>query len=221
MLPTLVTALGAVRPEPGQARSWVERELSRPEYQRSLLDRFMSWLSDLWEGLTHAAGGASSWSAGIAVVLLVVVVALLVAVAGRVRREPSAARAAGPGLIVGEVSPEDHRAASERALSEGRFAEALVEAFRALASRSLRRGLVEARPGLTAHELATDLSSAFPQQAGALHHSAVLFDAVFYGEQDAEPGDVRSVLDLDETLRTSRVVGRTHAAEPPVSGVPR
>ena len=79
------------------------------------------------------------------------------------------------------------------------------------ASRSLRRGLVEARPGLTAHELAADLSSAFPQQADPLGRSAVLFDLVFYGEQDAEPGDVRSVLDLDESLRTAR----------PVSGVPR
>jgi hypothetical protein len=211
MLPTLVTALGAVRPEPGQARSWVERELSRPEYQRSLLDRFVSWLGDLWDGLTHAASGAPSWSAGLAVLLLVVVLALLVAVAGRVRREPAASHAAGPGLTARDVSPEEHRAAAEGALAEGRFAEALVEAFRALASRSLRRGLVEARPGLTAHELAADLSSAFPQQADPLVRSAVLFDLVFYGEQDAEPGDVRSVLDLDETLRTAR----------PVSGVPR
>jgi hypothetical protein len=211
MLPSLLTAFGAVRPEPGQARSWVERELSRAEYQRSPLDRFGSWLGDLWNELTHAASSASAWSAAVAVVLLVLVLALLVAVAGRVRREPAPTRSGNDVLTAREVSPEDHRAASERALSAGRPAEAMVEAFRALASRSLRRGLVEARPGLTAHELAADLSPAFPQHAAALGRSALLFDEVFYGDQDADPADVRSVLGLDETLRTAR----------PVSAVPR
>ncbi|MEO5709779.1 MAG: DUF4129 domain-containing protein [Nocardioidaceae bacterium] len=222
MLPTLVTALAALRPDPGQARSWVEREMSRPEYQRSLVERFLSWLGDLWDGLTSAASGASPLSAGVAVALLVVVVALLATVAGRIRRERAPAPARGGDVLVArEVSPEDHRAAAERARADGRFAEALVEAFRALASRSLRRGLVEPRPGLTAHELAADLSPAFPAHADALRLSAALFDLVFYGEQDAAAADVDSVLGLDEELRTARPGARATAGVPPAPGAPR
>ena len=221
MLPALVTVLAAVRPDPGQARSWVERELSRPEYQRGLLERFVSWFGDLWDGLTRTAGDASPFSAGVAVALLVVVVALLATAAGRVRRERAPAHAHGGVLTAGEVSPDDHRAAAERALSAGRCAEALVEAFRALAARSLRRGLVEPRPGLTAHELATDLAPAFPGHADALRRAAALFDLVFYGEQDARPDDVSAVLDLDDALRTARPVARVPAVGPSAPGVPR
>jgi hypothetical protein len=221
MLPSLVTAFGAVRPDPDQARSWVERELSRPEYQRSLLERFVSWLGDVWDGLTRAASGASTLSSGLAIVLLVVVVALLVAVAGRVRREPAALRAAAELMTAQDVSPDDHRTRAEAALSDGRFAEALVEAFRALASRSLRRGLVEGRPGLTAHELVADLSPAFPLNADALARAAVLFDLVFYGGQDADAADARSVLDLDEALRTARPAGRAASGEQSAPAVPR
>lgn len=221
MLPTVVTVLAAVRPDPGQARSWVERELSRPAYQRSLLERLVSGLRDVWDALTRTASGASPWSAGAAIALLVVVVALLVAVAGRVRRERAPGHAGRDVLAARERSPEDHRAASERARSDGRFAEALVEAFRALASRSLRRGLVEPRPGLTAHELASDLIPAFPASTEPLRRSAALFDRVFYGEQDATPGDVDTVLDLDEALRTSRPAARSTAAGPTEPGVPR
>ena len=218
---SLVTVLGAVRPDPGAARSWLERELSRPEYRRSLLDRLVSWLEDLWDALTRAASGASSLSAGVAVVLLVVVVVLLAAAVGRVRGEPGAPRQSRDLLTAPEASPEDHRAAAERALADERFAEALVEAFRALASRSLRRGLVEGRPGLTAHELAVDLCSAFPLHSDALAEASSLFDLVFYGEQDARPADARSVLDLDEALRTEHPVGRGVSEDQPSSAVPR
>ena len=221
MLPSLVTVLAAVRPDPGQARSWVERELSRPAYQRSLLERFVSWLNDVWDGLTRTASGASPLSAGAAVALLVVVVVLLATAAARVRRERAPVRTGSDVLTSREVSPDDHRAAAQRALSDGRSAEALVEAFRALASRSLRRGLVEPRPGLTAHELATDLAPAFPAQADALRRSAALFDLVFYGEQDAGADDVASVLELDELLRTARPATRASAVGPPAPGVPR
>ena len=221
MLPSLVAALGAVRPDPEQARSWVERELARPEYQRSLLERLVSWLGDLWDRLTQAAGAASALSAGVAVVLLVAALALLAVVAGRLRREPAPRRPDGGVLAARETSPEDHRLAAEAALFAGRSAEALVEAFRALVSRSLRRGLVEGRPGLTAHELAADLSAAFPDHADALTRAAVLFDVVFYGEQDADPTDVRTVLDLDEALRTARPAGRASSPDQAAAAVPR
>ena len=85
---------------------------------------------------------------------------------GRGGRGPAAPRPvrprrASPSVLgAADASPDEHRAAAEAALAAGRPDTALVEAFRALASRALGRGLVEPRPGLTAHELADDLSPA-------------------------------------------------------------
>ena len=183
----------------------MERELSRPEYHRSPLDRFVSWLGDLWDGLTQAATARPRGPTAAAVVLLV-----LRARVARGRRRSGTARA-GPAPRrrrrahrPARSRPRRTAAAAEGALSDGRPDDAIVEAFRALASRSLRRGLVEARPGLTAHELAADLSAAFPAARRRLGRAALLFDAVFYGHQPATADDARSVLALDETLRTAR-----------------
>ena len=61
-----------------------------------------------------------------------------------------------------QTTPDEHRAAAVAALEAGDHDAALVDAFRAVASRALRRGLVDDRPGLTAHELAADLGPTFP-----------------------------------------------------------
>jgi len=90
-----------------------------------------------------------------------------------------------------------------------------------MAVRAVRRGVAEERPGLTAHELATDLGPAFPDQAERLRAASVLFDLVFYGDQPASADDARSVLDLDDALRTSRPARRDTMAPPPTAAVPR
>lgn len=223
MLPSLAlsAAVGTLHPDPDPARSWVERELSRPEYQRSLIDRFFSWLGDLWDGLTRSALGASPLSAGAAVFALVVLVVLVVLVAGRIRREPLSTRHDDGVLVAEEVSPDEHRSRAAAALDAGRYDEALVEAFRATASRAVRRGLVDGRPGLTAHELAAELAPSFPAHADQLSGSATLFDRVFYGGQPTGAADARSVLELDQALRGARPAGRTAANRPTVSAIPR
>jgi hypothetical protein len=221
-MPVLLAPVpAALRPDPGQARSWVERELSRAEYHRPLLERFVSWLRGLWESLTRSALDASPLSAGVAVLVAVVVLALVVVVAARLRRDPAVPGRAPSLLGVADASPEEHRAAAEAALAAGRPDTALVEAFRAVASRALGRGLVDARPGLTAHELADDLSPAFPAHAADLARSAGLFDRVFYGEQPVEAGAARSVLALDAALRDARPELHAEAGDRPGAAVPR
>ena len=204
MFAHLVTLASAVRPEPGQARSWVERELSRPEYHRSLTERFLSWLGDRWDDLTQAASGASPLSTGVAVLVAVALVALLGLAAGRLRREPLRALETRQILSSRQTSPDEHRAAASAALETGSYDVALVEAFRALASRALRRGLADPRPGLTAHELAADLAPWFPVHADELRRAAESFDLVFYGDQPAAASDAHAVLDLDDVLRVAR-----------------
>ena len=221
MLPPTVEVRGALRPDPDQARTWLERELARPEYQRSLTERFLSWLGDLWDRLTGVTSGASALSTATAVLLLVLLLALVAVAATRLRREPAARGDAAALLGARATSPDEHRARAEAALREGRHDDALVEAFRALASRSLRRGLVDERPALTAHELAADLTAAFPDRAGDLVDAAALFDRVFYGHQRATVEAATAVLALDDALRTARPVSRTPAGRGPAGAVPR
>jgi Domain of unknown function (DUF4129) len=219
VLSHLALTIGALHPEPDPARSWVERELSRPEYHRSLLERFLGWLSDLLDGLRLSALGASSLSTAAAVLVLVVLAVLVVLVVAGVRREPPTT-GEHPVLVAGTVTPEQHRAAAETALAEGRFDRAVVEAFRALGARAVLRGLLEERPGLTAHELAADLAPVFPEHAERLSQASLLFDEVFYGDQPTSAADARSVLELDEGLRLSRP-GRSAPVPVPSSTVPR
>jgi len=221
MLPPTVEVRGALRPDPDQARTWLERELAHPEYQRSLTERFLSWLGDLWDRLTGVTSGASDLWTGTAVVLLVLLLVLLAVAATRLRREPAARRDAAALLDARETSPDEHRARAEAALREGRHDDALVEAFRALASRSLRRGLVDERPALTAHELAADLTLAFPDRAADLVEAAALFDRIFYGHQRATAGAATAVLALDDALRTARPASRTRSDQGPAAVVPR
>jgi Domain of unknown function (DUF4129) len=221
MLPSTVAVRGAVRPDPDQARAWLEGELARPAYRRSLLERFVSWLGDLWDRLTGVTVGSPALSTAAAIGLLVLLLVLIGVVATRLRREPAARRDGAVLLAAAATSPEEHRARAATALHEGRFGDALVEAFRALASRSLRRGLVEERPALTAHELAADLTVAFPDHVRRLAGAADLFDRVFYGHQQATGDDATGVLALDDTLRTARPASRTPSGPGPVPAVPR
>ena len=110
MLAPLVAAFtaAAVRPDPGEARAWLERELSRPEYDRSLGERFLSWLGELWEALSRAALGATPLSTGAAVLALVVLVALVLVLAGRVRREPAPVPRDRGLLVAAEASADQH-----------------------------------------------------------------------------------------------------------------
>ena len=210
-----------VRPEPGPARTWLERELDRPEYQRGLVERLLAWLQGLWSDLTRSALAATPLSTAATIVVLMVLVALVLLVTTRVRREPPT-RAAGPALLVpGQVSRQEHRSSAEAALGSGAYDTAVVEAFRALAAGAVERGHAPNRPGLTAHELVAELRPAFAQHGDALHRSSTLFDQVFYGRQPVTEADARSVLALEETLRTARPTlpsdgdpVRPHAAVP-------
>lgn len=210
-----------VRPEPGPARTWVQDELRRPEYQEGLVERFASWVRDLWTTLTESALAATPLSTGAAVLVLVVLVVLVLLVAGRVRREPVSAPGTLPLLTVDGLTPQEHRAAAESALLAGAYDTAVVEGFRALATRSLERALVSERPGLTARELAVGLRPVFPAHAGDLDRSSLLFDLVFYGDQPATESDGRLVLELEEALRGARPGRHDDELGRPAAAVPR
>jgi len=162
-------------------------------------------VQDRFDDLADAASGAGSLSTFVAILVAVVALALLAFVLPRVRRTATAA-GSNVGDVLGdhETSAADFRRRADAALSEERFDEALSDAYRALAKRTVERGAIEQSVGSTAHELAERMARRFPTFAERLVHAADLFDAVVYGRHPARREDVLVVLTLDDELRRAR-----------------
>ena len=99
------------------------------------------------------------------IVIAVVVIAGLAIVLPRVRRERGVRRARGGVLEDPTTTAEVYRARATAALQDGRYAAAVVEAFRAIARSAADRTLLSDAPGQTAHEIGTSLAVSFPLQA--------------------------------------------------------
>ena len=188
-----------------EAHDLLRRELVRPEYhQDNLFLRLVSWLSRLLEDGVDSARDApplTTFAAMLVGLLLVGAIIWLVSRTRRSARLPSAGRA----LLVEEtVTADELRARAEAAFAEERFADALVDAFRASALRQIERDRIDDVPGATAHEVSVALADAFPEQAPDLHRCAALFDLVLYGGRPATREQAGDVLGLDERLGARR-----------------
>ena len=89
-------------------------------------------------------------------------------------------------------------------MAEGRHAQAVVDGFRAIATRQIERGQLDDEPGATAHEVAARLAASYPEEGSLVGRSADLFDATLYGDQPATRDDASAVLGLDDTLAGAR-----------------
>lgn len=191
-------------PSPDDARSQLRRELLRPEYHdQNLLERLLTWLDRWLGGVLGAADGTPALSAGAAIlvaVLLVVGIGLLVS---RARTAPRV-EAAGAVLTGEAVSAAELRARARAALAEERYEDAVVEGFRALTVGQVERGLLEDRPGATAHEVAVAMVAAYPVLRERVEAGATLFDLVRYGEREATRPQAEAVLALDDDLVAAR-----------------
>ncbi|MDI6909888.1 DUF4129 domain-containing protein [Nocardioides sp.] len=188
-------------PSPDEASSLLRRELVRPEYhERDVLRQVLDWIDRLVSGALDAASGTpplSTFAAMVAFLLLALGLGWLLSRARRTARSARerAVLPAGPVLTAADL-----RARAERALAEGRAEDAVVDAFRALAVRQVERGLLDDRPGATAHEVAAAVGAAHPDQRPRVDGTAALFDGVRYGDRPASPDQARGVLDLDDVL---------------------
>ncbi len=199
--PAFVLADPPLTPGGEEAHDLVRRELLHPEYhQDNVILRLIGWLSRLLDrGLTAAQGTPplTTFAAMVVAVLLVVAVVWLVSRARRTQHLPTAGRAA---LTEEIVSAAELRARAEAALADGRYADALVDAFRAAAVRQVERDRIDDLPGATAHEVALALAAAYPDQGTDVHRCASLFDLVLYGGRPATRDQAEDVLGLDDRL---------------------
>src|SRR5205814_6874650 len=119
----------------------------------------------------HAPGG------GIGALVLLGLAVALVALAwwriGPVRRTQ---RITGGVLDDRSLTAADRLMEAERAAAAGRWAEAVVARMRALAKQLEEDGVIDARPGRTADELAAEVSRIRPDVAELLRAAARIFD---------------------------------------------
>jgi hypothetical protein len=188
-------------PSPDDASSLLRRELVRPEYhEHNILQQILDRIDRFVNGAIDAAAQApplSTFAAMMAFLLLAVAVAWLLSRARRTARV-SREHAALPGDR--SVTAAQLRDRAERALAEGRAADAVVDGFRALAVRQVERGRLDDVPGATAHEVAAALGAAHPGERRRVDGTAALFDSVLYGDRPATPEQAAGVLELDDVL---------------------
>ena len=189
-------------PSGDDARSQLAKELARPEYhQDDLLRRVLHWVERIFDNGVTRAGTSPTVVWLLATVVLVGIALAVVLLVSRARRTAQVRRARSAPALTGElVTAAELRDRAERALAEERFADALVDGYRALAVRQVERDRIEDVPEATAHELAGALGETFPAQRGRILAAADAFDAVLYGDRPGEREQAVGVLALDEEL---------------------
>jgi Domain of unknown function (DUF4129) len=188
-------------PSPDEARHLLERELVRPEYHRHhVLDQLLDRIDRFVNGTVDAASNAPPLSTFLAMVAFLLLALALAWLLSRARRT---ARSDHDRAVVAAdevVTATELRRRAERALAEGRNADAVVDGFRALAVRQVERGWLDDLPGATAHEVAAAVGVAHPDARGQVDRTALLFDQVRYGDRPASRDQATDVLALDDTL---------------------
>lgn len=193
-------------PSSPEAQQWLRDELTGGGYttQPSVWERFVEWLSQVFDG--PSLGGLPGWVAALSVAV-VVGVAVLVALRV-VRRESRPGRARGGSAVVDEegLDARTYRERARGSLERRDWDAGVLDAYRALATSAVERTLLDDLPGRTAHEVAVALTPVFPDHSGALADAADAFDAVRYGHRPATEGQARAVVALDAALATARPV---------------
>jgi hypothetical protein len=190
-----------LQPSGDEGRRLLRQELLHAEYhRRQLLQRILGWLWRRLEGGVGAASGAGWVTTLVAMLIGAALLVGLTVIVSRVRRDRRRRVRAEVLLPDDRPSAAGLRRRAEDAFAAGRYADAVTDAFRALAVRQVERGRLDDLPGSTAHEVAASLATSYPAHRARVGRTADLFDATLYGDRPASPEDAAGVLELDDAL---------------------
>jgi len=198
-----------LNPTPPEARSWLNQELQGSDYQSPWLDSLTRWIADQMRKLLEGANHLAGLSAAITVLIALVVIAVLIWILPRVRRERVSTVTNGAVLDDGTITADAYRDLAARAIRDGRFQDAVLDGFRAIAKDMSDRRMLDDAPSCTAHEVSMALASNFPEQADRLARAADLFDSVRYGQRRTSAYQAGQIQDLDTELVTVRPLRMT------------
>ncbi len=199
------TVTRVVDPDPEQARSWLRRELARPEYHdESWLQKITDWVRDSLDRVINATASMSPVATAAAVIAVFLVLVAVVLLVARVRRGRVTTGLPGAALPEQRIGADQHRAVAEAALRAGDTVTAALEAFRAQAMRLVEEGQLSDSPGATATELARQMGLVRPDLATDVRRGALLFDATCYGDHVPSRDSVTALLEIDHRLQGAR-----------------
>lgn len=197
-------------PSGAEGRRLLREELLHAEYHRTgLWDRLLGWLGRLFQGGVDTASASSLLTALVTVVVVVLLLVGLLLLLSQMRRDHSRRRQRAEAVLPADrPAAGELRRRAEEALAGGRFSDAVVDGFRALAARQIERGRLDDRPGATAHEIAALLATSYDGHGRRIAGAADLFDVTLYGERPATADQARLMLALDDELAREPVGAR-------------
>jgi len=199
-----------VDPDADTARTWLEDELSKPEYR----ERQAGWFQRLQEEIAQFLDRLFSFTDGLGgigapgVIVIILIVAALIAVLlyvfmGPVRRSRRK-HASGAVFDDDDRVATDIRSAALLAAEHGDWALAVIERFRALVRSAEERDLVLVLPGMTGHEFTSAVAARLDAHHEALERCAEFFDLVRYGHGEASKDMYDFVAQTDDAVMSAR-----------------
>lgn len=212
-----------VLPGRDEARRWAEEELAKPEYREAV----PGWLDSVWADILdwlRSLDGGSGPDTTVAAPWIGVAIAVLIGAAVVLARPRLNAKAKRAGDVFDAgttVNAEAYRGRAAAAAAAGNWSAAVVDCFRALVRTAEDRTLFDGRPGRTADEVAHELATPFPSEAGRLTEAARTFDGIRYGNESAGQTDFAAVRELDIALQSLTPASAALPAERDEPAVPR
>ena len=192
-------------PSGDEGRRLLRAELLHREYhQQDLWGRLTDWLSRLFDRSVGAASGVSVVTVFVTMLIGALLLTGLLLLLSRLRRDRRSRLRRAPILSDDRLPATELRRRAEAWLAQGRHEEAVLDGFRAIATRQIERGRLDDQPGATAHEVAARLAATYPEVGSRVGRSADLFDATMYGDRPATRADATDVLRLDDALAGAR-----------------
>lgn len=187
-------------PDEGEARSWLEEELSRGIYNTDasgITDVIRRFLTRLYEAIEWKGEGPFSFS--VLVTLLAIIAIALVIIALILNPIRSSWRTSH-SVFEEEASREDVRRLFNGAVEDEDWNLAYVWAYRLLVLGLDECEVVTSSPGLTAREAAVAATRLVPEQGPTLAFHARTFDRVRYGNASVSRQDVDALSKLTPAL---------------------
>jgi len=175
---------------------------ARPPLLARLLGRLLHALGRLIDaGSARIPGG----STGLVLLLLALLGVIAVVV---VTLRPVGGRRPERAVFTGgaELDAGEHRRLAEAAAARGEWADAVRERLRAVVRELEDRGVLDRRPGRTASEVARDGGALVPALAAPLRRAVTTFDEVWYGGRRADAAAYATVVEVDSTVTSTRLV---------------
>lgn len=182
------------------------QELSKAIYHRTsdpLPVRAVKWFAHLIDrifGATLKHAPAGDFGALALIAIVAVVIALLIWRVGIPRRA-----ATSDATLTGDstLSAAAHRQLSIQAAEQADWLSAVIERMRAVANELEERGILVARAGRTASELAREAAVVVPAALDTLYTAADTFNAIVYGGRRATAAHLESIANADDAIRAA------------------